>query len=345
MCLIPKVKTPQLMTELRPISLCNVLVRVLSKVLANRLKPCLTSLISDKQSAFVEGRLLTDNALIAFEINHFMKRHTQGKSGIAGLKIDISKAYDRLEWGFIRNMMEKFGFNTTWINRVMGLIQSVSYSFLHSGTVFGDITPQRGVRQRDPISPYIYIMCAEGLSSIIRRNEVAGLVHGCIIARGAPTISHLLFADDCYFFFKATGTEAGNMKRILDRYESISGQQINYVKSGITFSPNTSAGCRGEVCAQLGVTEKQSPGKYLGMPIIVGRNNKMTLSFLGERVQQKLQVWQNKPLSKAGKVTLLKTAAQVIPNFWMNLFLLPVEVCEGIEKKNECFLVGKWGLE
>lgn len=79
------------------ISLCNVLLRILSKVMTNRLKPCLGSIISEKQSAFIEGRLLTDNALIAFEINHFMRRKTQGKNGIAGLKIDISKAYDRLK--------------------------------------------------------------------------------------------------------------------------------------------------------------------------------------------------------------------------------------------------------
>lgn len=165
------------------------------------MKLCLTSLVSDKQSAFIEGRSLTDNAFIAFEINHYMKRHTQGKLGIAGLKIDISKAYDRLEWGFIRSMMEKFGFNMTWINRVMKLVQSVSYTFLQNGGTFGEIVPQRGVRQGDPISPYIYIMCAEGFSAIIRRNEEVGLLHDCTIVRGAPTISQLLFADDCYFFF------------------------------------------------------------------------------------------------------------------------------------------------
>lgn len=91
-CLIPKVKKPQQMTELRPISLCNVLVRIVSKVLANRIKPCLKTLVSDKQSAFIEGRLLTDNALLAYEINHCIKRHTQGKRGIAGLKLDIAKA-------------------------------------------------------------------------------------------------------------------------------------------------------------------------------------------------------------------------------------------------------------
>ncbi|XP_074376188.1 secreted RxLR effector protein 78-like [Apium graveolens] len=142
---------------------------------------------------------------------------------MAGFKIDISKAYDRLEWDFIRNMMVKFGFSELWIARTMKLITSVSYSFIRNGDVFGDITPHRGVRKGDPISPYIYIMCAEGLSSIIRRNEEVGVLHGCTVARGAPMISHLLFADDCYFFFRANKTEANAMKRILDRYEHISG--------------------------------------------------------------------------------------------------------------------------
>ncbi|XP_074355726.1 uncharacterized protein LOC141695374 [Apium graveolens] len=339
-CLIPKVKEPQAMTDLRPISLCNVLVRILSKVMANRLKPCLKLLISDKQSAFIEGRLLNDNALIAFEVNHYMKRLSQGTKGIAGFKIDISKAYDRLEWEFIRNMMIKFGFTDLWIERIMGLINSVSYSFIRNGNVFGEVIPSRGVRQGDPISPYIYIMCAEGLSSIIRRNEEVGLLHGCKIARGAPTISHLLFADDCYFFFRATKTEANIMKRILGRYESISGQMINYTKSSVNFSSNTIGRDRRDACQQLGVNEVQNPGKYLGMPMCVGRRKAATFSFLSDKINQKLQLWQNQTLSKAGKVTLLKTAAQVVPNFWMSMLLIPLEVSDRIEKSMNAFW---WG--
>lgn len=100
-CLIPKVKQPKQVSDLRPISLCNVLMRILSKVLANRLKPCLHSILSENQSAFIEGRLLTDNALIAYEINHCIRRKTQGKCGMAGLKIDVSKSYDRLEWRYL----------------------------------------------------------------------------------------------------------------------------------------------------------------------------------------------------------------------------------------------------
>lgn len=83
------------------------------------------------------------------------------------MKIDISKAYDRLEWSFVEQMLNKFGFHSTWISRLMGCVTTVSYSFLHNREIFGDIQSHRGIRQGYPISPYLYILCAEGLSAIM----------------------------------------------------------------------------------------------------------------------------------------------------------------------------------
>lgn len=108
--------------------------------------------------------------MIAFEVNHYMRTRTQGNRGLVCLKIDISKAYDRLERSFIRNMMVRFGFHNLWISRVMTFISMVSYGFLHNGDEIGGVIPTRGVHQGDPISPYIYVMCAEGLSAMIRRS-------------------------------------------------------------------------------------------------------------------------------------------------------------------------------
>lgn len=155
--------------------------------------------------------------------------------------------------------MKKFGFNGVWRERVMTCDRTVSYSFIHEGEIFGDVQPQQGIRQGDPIYPYLYILCAEGLSSMLRRHEEMGLLHGCSIARGAPLVSHLLFADDSYFFFRATRSEVLIMKNILLRYERLSGQTINFGKSNVVFSPNTTSMNKSELCAILQVDEVLVP--------------------------------------------------------------------------------------
>ncbi|XP_074336652.1 uncharacterized protein LOC141673815 [Apium graveolens] len=224
--------------------------------------------------------------------------------------------------------------------RVTQVIISVSYKFLHNGEEFGHVAPRRGLRQGDPMSPYIYFMYAEGLSSIIRRNKEVGLITGCKIARDALPISHSLFADDCYFFFKANTREANSMKNILHRYADVSGQVVNLTKSAITFSSNTSRESKIAVCNILGVGESGNPSKYIGMPMRIGQNKQAVFSFLVDRVEQKLQTWSVQSVSKAGKVTLLKTAAQSIPNFWMGLFFIPAGICENIERSMNAYW---WG--
>jgi hypothetical protein len=129
-CLIPKCDNPESMKDLRPIALCNVLYKMISKVLANRLRVLLDKLVSHEQSAFVEGRSILDNALVAIEIIHAMKRRTRGRKGDLALKIDISKAYDRVDWGFLRRMLEKLGSAETWVKWLMMCVSTVNYSVL-----------------------------------------------------------------------------------------------------------------------------------------------------------------------------------------------------------------------
>lgn len=229
--LIPKKTQPERLADVRPIALCNVLYKIIAKMLANRMKVILGSPISEAQSAFVPGRAITDNILISEELVHYLKQKRQGKEGVAALKIDMSKAYDRIEWGFLKAIMLRMGFAADgWT--------TVNYKIIHEGIEVGPIVPSRGLRQGDPLSPYLFIICAESLSSLIHHHEQAGLLHGATVARGTPSITHIFFADDCFLFFKATDQKACLMKNILIMYGSASGQIVNYSKSSISFSAN-----------------------------------------------------------------------------------------------------------
>ena len=198
--LIPKIKSPEKISDYRPISLCNVIYKIISKVLANRLKQILPHVISTSQSAFVPGRLITDNVLVAYETLHAMHCKKNGKKGSLALKLDVSKAYDRVEWSFLRGIMSKLGFPDAWVDRVMSCVTTPCFSVRINGKAYGNIVPTRGFRQGDPLSPYLFLLCAEGFTSLLTKVEEEGKLHGVSICRRAPSVSHLLFADDSLLF-------------------------------------------------------------------------------------------------------------------------------------------------
>ncbi|XP_074342591.1 uncharacterized protein LOC141680198 [Apium graveolens] len=220
--LISKKNQPERITDLRPISLCNVVSKIISKMLANRLKVLLPSIISESQSAFIPGSI---------------------------------------------NKEKRGGWFTPWIR----------------------------------------------------------------IARNAPTISHLFFTDDDYLFFRATVEEAQCIKGCLKQYEKAAGQQVNFQKSSIHFSNNTTSSMVEAVSQNLQVAFNRESSFYLGLPSYMGRNKMEVFQYVKEMVWNRMQGWKGKILSRGGKEILINLVIEAIPSYVMSVFLLPKSLCDEIE--------------
>ncbi|KAM1135052.1 hypothetical protein FF1_044067 [Malus domestica] len=268
---------------------CNVLYKIGAKVIVNRLKGMMDEIISMQQCAFVPGGLISDNSLVASEVGHYLHNLRRGKRGFLALKLDMSKAYDRVEWYFLKQIMLQLGFDPRWTDLVMSCVSSVTYSFVVNGEVTGYIAPTRGLKQGDPLSPYLFLICVEGLTSLIARYEQLGLIHGVSICRGAPSITHLLFADDNFLFMKASFKEC--WRDIQD-----------------------------QLAAYLGVTRVDVQDQYLVLPIIFRRNRSEKFAFIKDRLWKKLKGWKEKLLNAAEKEILIKV---------VGITILSVSVLEG----------------
>ncbi|KAL5574975.1 hypothetical protein UlMin_016674 [Ulmus minor] len=171
---------------------------------------CLKVLNEDAsfQSAFVGGRLIHNNVLVGFEGIHTMRHGRFGNGKKVALKLDMSKAFDRVEWVFVEEVMRSLGYNDWWIQKIMRCVSSVSFSFLINGEVHGNAVPSRGLRQGDPLSPFLFLFCSEGLSSLMAKFELKGKLHGLKFGNIGLLVSHLLFTDDSFMFFNASTSES-----------------------------------------------------------------------------------------------------------------------------------------
>ncbi|XP_019167324.1 PREDICTED: uncharacterized protein LOC109163060 [Ipomoea nil] len=233
----------------------------MAKMISARMKPLMDDIVSDTQSAFIPDRLITDNILIAAEVGHFLNRKQCGRMGWGGLKLDMAKAYDRMEWPFLRSMLTALGFNNIWVDLIMLCVTTVSYNIKLDGIRGSPIVPSRGLRQGDPLSPYLFIICAEGLSLLLQQAQ-----------------------------------EANAVKQCLTRYENLSGQ---VGCSALCYSKNTQDDDRDAVAQILGVAQAPNFGKYLGLPSFIGRNKKAAFSYIEDKIRQRILSWNKKLLSQA----------------------------------------------
>ena len=191
------------------------------------------------------------------------------------IKVDLVKAYDRLEWSFIHKVLKAFRFPEELIKLIISCVSSTSISILLNGGKLTPFKPTRGIRQGDPLLLYLFILCMEYLGFLInescRKEEWAPLK----ASKQNLGISHIFFEDDLMLFAKANKAGADSIKKVLSKFCKEFGQLISVEKSRIYFSPNVPPNVRDDICGLLNIAETSCLGKYLSFPLNhrgVGRN-------------------------------------------------------------------------
>lgn len=225
--LIPKKENPSSVNDYRPIALCNVIYKCISKIIALRFRTVLPAIITPNQTVFVRGRFITENTAVARELIHSMAKRS-GQKGYMMIKLDMEKAYDRMNWDFIREVLSLQGAKEPLLGWIMKCIQIKKMNIMINGTQQGSFTPQCGLRQGDPLSPALFIIADDILSHLILKAAEKGKIKGFKVSRNAKPITHLMFADDIMLVGQASEKEAVNFLKCIRKYCKWSGQAVNF---------------------------------------------------------------------------------------------------------------------
>ncbi|KAL5556655.1 hypothetical protein UlMin_038891 [Ulmus minor] len=195
----------------------------------------------------------------------------------------------------------------------------------------GSLVPERGLRHRDLLSPYLFVICAHGLSEILSHYERDNLFKGVSIAKNCPSISHLCFADDNLIFCRARPEECAQLRCCMLLYSKASRQFINFEKSVLYFSLNTSGASKRDICSLFGILQMEGHDLYLGLPTFSLRNKRLQFGYIRDQVVKKLRGWKKRLFSQGGKEVLLKSIIQAILTYVMSCFIIPDTIINEIE--------------
>ncbi|VFQ80611.1 unnamed protein product [Cuscuta campestris] len=337
MVLIPKKDSPTTFSDFRPISLTNFSSKIITRILASRLTTLLPCIISMEQGGFVPGKDINDHTLLARELIHLIDRKTEG--GNLALKLDITKAFDTISWDYISQCLNRFGFNQKFTSLVMNSIQHSIISTLVNGTPSKPFNPRRGVRQGDPLSPYIFIIAMEGFTRSLNKLVSTGHLTGFNTGR-IQMVNHLSYADDVLVFTNGSIHNLKKLKNFLSNFEESTGLHLNLTKSQIISpKPSSNHAKRQKDC--LGMKLASLPVTYLGTPIYKGINRVKYCQDLLSKIDNKLSSWKMHTLSQAGRLTLIKHVLSTLPLHTMSSSKLPEGVLTMIERKLCHFFWGK----
>jgi hypothetical protein len=334
--LIPKVQSPFEINDYRPISLVGCLYKLIAKVLATRLAEVLNPIVASTQSAFLKGRLLVDGVLVVNEVVDLAK-----KSGSSCLifKVDFEKAYDSVEWSFLDYMLGRFGFSDKWRAWIRACVFAGNMSILVNGSTTTEINIQRGLKQGDPLAPFLFILVAEGLGGLMKKAVELNRFKGFKVGSNEVVVSHLQYADDTLCIGEASFANLWSLKAILRAFELVSGLKVNFWKScvmGINVSNDFIR------LASLFLNSKigSVPFKYLGLPVGANPRRASTWEPMVTALRKRLEAWGNNYVSLGGRIILLNAVLNAIPIFFLSFMKILVAVWKKVRRIQRDFL---WG--
>lgn len=332
--LIPKIEHARNIGNFRPISLDNFNGKIISKILAIRLAKILPTIVNEEQAGFVQGRLISTHIVLAQELIRDINRKDTG--GNVAFKVDMAKAYDRLEWRFLLRAMDAFGFSAQSRDLIYRNICHIWYSFRINGEYHGSFRSFRGVRQGDPLSPLLFVLAQQILSVNLKR-RTPQLIKPYHIGRQVKQVTHLFYADDVILFTNGARSSLHNLMSLIRDYEASSGQKINSHKSD--FYLGRRATHRAQAVSTItGFGQKQLPLTYLGVPIFNGKMKVVFFEHIIEKIRRKLAGWNARLLSFVGRITLIKAVLSNIPIYTLANSLMPKGVLRRIDSHLANFL-------
>ncbi|XP_075496425.1 uncharacterized protein LOC142533502 [Primulina tabacum] len=314
--LIPKVESAHAWSDFRPISLCNVTYKIISKLLYSRLRIVVERLVSLNRSGFVPGRLISDNILLAQELTHSLNLPTRGCNII--LKLDMAKAYDRVQWPFLFEVLRHFGFSERVVALVSACISHCHFSVNINGAEY----------------------LSRGLDRLYLQHPALRFRSGCDIL-----ISHLAYADDIIIFANGGSRGIQRLMDLLHHYENCSGQLVNAAKSSLILPPRCSERLRSRILRLTGFAEGHLPLKYLGVPLFRGNRVCSLFEPLLQLIRRKLEGWETRTLSPGSRMTLIRSVLLSMPIYLFQVVQPPLAVMEKLELTFNAFLWGSRPLE
>jgi hypothetical protein len=332
--LIPKEERVTNPKQFRPIALCNVIYKIITKVIANRLKPILPFIISKEQAGYVEGRQIMDSVILANEVVSSLK--TTKTPGML-IKLDLSKAFDRANWQYLRAILKSFGFDHAWVHWILNLTSSAFFSILVNGVPSRPFSASRGIRQGDPLSPFLFVLMAEGLGRYIKSAVLEGTLQGLPLHNIRPAPSHSQFIDDTLLMNSPTAREALKLNSILSDFTEASGMTLNLEKSKLFFF-NTPTAVQLHISRILGIPRSSLPSNYLGIPLTGAPTKTISWDSLLISISNRLSNWTFRPLNLAARLVLLKSVLQTLPTYLFTALAAPKHIIKAIRNIQRNFL-------